>query len=74
MIAEGYATEDDTAMHNGVLVWREGQAIRHPESRRRILFQLVLEARTVKNRVHLDVFVGADNVEAEPQGNELCLT
>lgn len=65
MVAEGYATEDDTTTHNGVLVWREGQAIRHPESRRRILFQLVPEAKTVKNRVHLDVFVGADNIEAE---------
>jgi hypothetical protein len=65
MIAEGQASESDTATHDGVLVWREGQAIRHPDSNRRILFQLVQEPKTVKNRVHLDVFVGADNVEAE---------
>jgi hypothetical protein len=68
MIAQGYATDADTQQHNGVLVWREGAAIRDPDepaspSRKRILFQLVPEPKTVKNRVHLDVRVGADNVE-----------
>jgi Glyoxalase-like domain len=70
MIEQGYATEDDTTTHNGELVWKEGAAIRHPDSaesgpRRRILFQLVPELKTVKNRVHLDVWVGAENVECE---------
>ena len=66
MIAEGYATDDETTRHRGALVWREGAAIRHPDGgRRRILFQAVPEPKTVKNRVHLDVFVGAENVEAE---------
>ena len=70
MIAEGYATDDDTMLHGGALVCREGAAIRPPgEPRRgpgrRVLFQLVPEAKTVKNRVHLDVFVGEANVEAE---------
>lgn len=70
MIAEGYATDDDTMTHNGTLVWREGAAIRHPESRTglsrpRILFQLVPEPKTVKNRWHLDIRVGEENVEAE---------
>jgi hypothetical protein len=69
MIAEGYATEDDTTTHDGVLVWKEGAAIRHPDDaggpRRRILFQQVPEPKTVKNRLHLDVWVGADKVEAE---------
>lgn len=42
----------------------------HPETPpsgrpRRILFQLVPEAKSGKNRVHLDVAVGADRVEAE---------
>lgn len=69
MIAEGHATEDDTTMHHGALVWREGAAIRHPDSpsglaRPRILFQLVPEAKTVKNRWHLDVQVGDDDVDA----------
>ena len=70
MIAEGYATEADTATFDGALVWREAAAILHPDDadtgpRRRIYFQLVPEAKVVKNRVHLDVRVGAENVEAE---------
>ena len=67
MIAEGHATEDDTRIHNGTLVWKEGAAIRHPDrpDRDRVLFQLVPEPKTVKNRVHLDVWVGKDNIEAE---------
>ena len=68
MIAQGFATAEDTKQHNGVLVWREGAAIIAPgeqasPSRRRVLFQLVPEPKTVKNRMHLDVRVGADNVE-----------
>jgi hypothetical protein len=69
MIDEGYATDADTTTHRGVLVWREGAAIRHPEDpasgrRRRVLFQLVPEGKTVKNRVHLDVWVGDGAKEA----------
>ena len=75
MIAEGYATEADTTTHRGVLVWATGAAIRPPEvadapsgsqaaAGRRILFQAVPEAKTVKNRVHLDIRVGAENHEA----------
>jgi hypothetical protein len=70
LIAQGYATEADTKTHNGELVWRTGAAIRHPEAfpsgaPRRVIFQLVPEAKAVKDRIHLDVFVGADNREAE---------
>ncbi len=76
MIAEGYASEQDTMTYDGKLVWTEGAAIRHPgpadgsqaadgNERQRIYFQLVPESKTVKNRLHLDVQVGADNVEAE---------
>jgi hypothetical protein len=70
MIAEGHASEEDTIVHNGSLVWKEGAAIRHPDGpekgpRKRVLFQLVPEAKTVKNRVHLDVWVGPENVEPE---------
>lgn len=64
MIAEGRASEDDTTTHRGTLVWKEGAAIRHPEGLEgapRILFQLVPEPKTVKNRVHLDVRVGSDD-------------
>ena len=52
-----------------MLVWKEGQAISPPESAgvppRRVLFQLVPEAKTVKNRLHFDVRVGPDNIETE---------
>ncbi len=67
MIDQGYASEDDTRVHRGVLVWREGAAIRHPDGLQRaprVLFQLVGEEKTVKNRMHLDVRVGTDDVEA----------
>ena len=64
MVAEGQAREEDTKIHRGVLVWRAGAAIRHPESGRRVLFQHVPQPKTVKNRVHLDVHVGEER-EAE---------
>jgi hypothetical protein len=67
MIAEGYASDSDTKVHNGSLVWKEGAAIRHPdglERAPRVLFQLVPEEKTVKNRMHLDVRIGAEDVEA----------
>jgi hypothetical protein len=64
-IAAGQATEEDTTTHNGVLVWRVGAAIRDGD--RRILFQVVPEPKSTKNRVHLDVRVGKDNVEAEAE-------
>lgn len=71
MITQGYATADQTTTHRGTLVWKEGQAIRHPDGPmtgpggRRILFQGVPEPKTVKNRMHLDVFAGPGRVEAE---------
>jgi hypothetical protein len=67
MVDEGQAAEDDTTTHNGALVWKAGAAIRHPdglERAPRVLFQHVPEAKTVKNRVHLDIRVGSDNIEA----------
>ena len=61
MISQGYATEAETLVHKGRLMWRTGQAIRPPEEiaaaapARRILFQMAPEEKTVKNRVHWDV-------------------
>lgn len=65
MFAKGYATEDETTTHKGVLAWKAGAAIVHPETKQRFLFQLVPEAKTVKNRVHLDIRMGEDKIEAE---------
>jgi hypothetical protein len=67
MIAEGQASEDETTTHRGTLVWKAGAAILHPDGTDRaprILFQFVPEPKTVKNRVHLDVRIGTDGVEA----------
>ena len=66
MIAEGYATEEETMVHHGVLVWASAQAIAPEEElgrrdRRRILFQVVPEGKTVKNRVHWDVRLAGDD-------------
>ena len=66
MVEEGHATEAETMRHRGELVWVTGAAIVHPEgSAPRMLFQLVPEPKTEKNRVHLDVRVGAADVDAE---------
>ncbi|MCW2675135.1 MAG: uncharacterized protein JWR70_175 [Modestobacter sp.] len=66
MIAQGSARESDTTTHHGELVWVEGAAIRHPTGGApRVLFQLVPEPKTVKNRVHLDVHVGRHRMAAE---------
>jgi hypothetical protein len=71
MISAGYATDSETRRHNGTLVWRDGAAIRHPDGTQRaprVLFQLVPEAKAVKNRLHLDVRIGADDVELAVAG------
>jgi hypothetical protein len=66
MVDGGYATEDETTTHKGALVWREGAAINSPDpGRPRVLFQQVPEGKTVKNRAHLDLRVGAERREAE---------
>lgn len=67
MIEQGFAREDDTTTHRGALVWKAGAAIRHPDASAgtpRVLFQLVPETKRVKNRMHLDLRVGDDDVEA----------
>jgi Glyoxalase-like domain len=64
MIDQGLASEDDTTTHNGVLVWKTGAALTPPEpGAPRVLFQWVPEVKTVKNRVHPDVRIGADELE-----------
>ncbi len=72
MIAKGLAEDADTATHKGSLVWKSGAAISHPDGpqsgrRKRILFQQVSEGKTVKNRVHLDIWVGPENIEKETE-------
>ncbi|WP_405436002.1 VOC family protein [Streptomyces avidinii] len=67
LIEAGHATEDETKTHRGTLVWKAGAAIRHPEGLERaprVLFQLVPEPKTVKNRVHFDVRTDSDDPQA----------
>jgi hypothetical protein len=67
MIGQGFATEGDTRLHKGKLVWRDGAAIRPAEEldakppARRILFQTVPEDKTVKNRIHWDVNLAGED-------------
>jgi hypothetical protein len=66
MVDSGAASESETARHRGALVWKVGAAIHSPDpGRPRLLFQQVPEAKTVKNRLHFDVRVGAERREAE---------
>jgi hypothetical protein len=70
MIGQGFATEADTKLHKGKLVWREGAAIRPAEElaarppARRILFQIAPEDKTVKNRIHWDVNLAGKDKDA----------
>ena len=66
LLDAGVATDDDVTTIDGELAWRTAAACRDPEGRLpRLLFQTVPESKTVKNRVHLDVFVGDDRRDAE---------
>jgi hypothetical protein len=69
ILAAGHASEDDTVEIDGKRRWRTIASIRHPDDPvrddgtslgRRILFQVVPEAKTAKNRVHVDLNVGPD--------------
>ncbi len=64
MVEAGYATEDDYEEVDGRYRWPDA-ACRSEDGRTRLLFQRVPEAKTVKNRVHLDLHVGADRRDAE---------
>jgi len=68
MVDQGFATQDQTTHHKGALVWAVGAAILHPDGDQRaprILFQVVPEPKTVKNRVHLDLRSTAEPSLAE---------
>lgn len=63
MIDQGHASEDETLIFDGELVWRSGAGICPLDQlgkprRQRILFQLVHLPKTAKNRLHLDLNLG----------------
>ena len=66
MLAAGYATSDDVEDVNGRYRWRDATALSDPAGAGpRIYVQRVPEPKTAKNRLHLDLRVGADRMEAE---------
>lgn len=62
MVDAGHASEDDTLLFRGRLVWKIGAAIVDPDrpSAPRVLFQWVPESKTGKNRLHFDLRIGDD--------------
>jgi len=75
LLDAGAVPEDVTTQVEGRAAWRELAAVRHPDDPvqphtgiglgRRVLFQVVPEPKTVKNRLHLDLHVGAEAQAAE---------
>ena len=73
LLDQGVATADQVVEIDGELAWRTVEAIRHPEhdairelgGTARLLLQVVEEPKTVKNRMHLDVNVGREQIDAE---------
>jgi len=70
LVAQGVVKEEDYREVDGRKVFATVVAIRHPDDPvdetngiglgRRVLFQVVPEPKTVKNRVHLDLKVGPE--------------
>jgi hypothetical protein len=63
VLAQGWAQESDTLLHHGRRYWRDLVAVRGAGPR--ILLQRVPEPKSGKNRLHLDLNVGEDNLRAE---------
>jgi hypothetical protein len=64
----GYATDEDVEEVDGRLRWRDAAALRPADgSGPRIYIQRVPEPKTVKNRVHLDLHVGAERADTEAE-------
>ncbi len=73
LLDQGVARPDQVIEIDGELAWRTVEAVRHPEhdairelgGTARLLLQVVEEPKTVKNRMHLDVNVGREQIDAE---------
>ncbi|MSR97811.1 VOC family protein [Arthrobacter sp. BL-252-APC-1A] len=70
MLDKGYASPDEVIEHNGVRMWSAGSAVLQPVpagspvAPLRILFQPVPEPKTVKDRIHLDIRLSGDDINA----------
>lgn len=72
MVAEGQASEADTTVFAGELVWKTAAAICPTDQvgaipRQRMLFQWVPEPKTVKNRMHLDWHTDREKTEVRAE-------
>jgi hypothetical protein len=74
LVDAGHVPAEYTIEIDGKRRWRSLASLRHPDdgvdergagTGRRILFQAVPEAKTVKNRVHLDLIVGPEALDGE---------
>ena len=73
MLDQGIATQDDVVEIDGQLSWRTAEAVRHPEhdtirelgGAARLLCQQVEEPKEAKIRMHFDVNVGKERIDAE---------
>jgi hypothetical protein len=67
LLTQGVASEDDVVEVDGRLAWKTGAAIRHPGAPPigRVLFMAVPDPTPGKNRWHLDLNVGKDQIDAE---------
>jgi Glyoxalase-like domain len=74
LVSAGHVPVEYTIEIDGKRRWRSLASLRHPDDAvdergagtgRRILFQAVPEAKTVKNRVHLDLLVGPEDHHGE---------
>ena len=74
LVEAGHVPAEYTIEIGGKLRWRSVASLRHPDdpvdergagAGRRILFQTVPEAKVVKNRIRLDLLVGAEADDAE---------
>ncbi len=63
VLQQGWAQESDTVVHRGRRYWADLVAVRGAGPR--LLFQRVPEDKTVKNRLHLDLHVGAERIRPE---------
>ena len=68
LVAAGHLPAEATVEVEGRPAFADVAAASDPEGKRpRLFFQKVPEAKAAKNRVHLDLHVGADRVEAEAE-------
>ncbi|MFW5418231.1 hypothetical protein J0910_16595 [Nocardiopsis sp. CNT-189] len=75
LAADGVVTGEHYTVVDGRKAWITAAAIRHPDDPvqeftgfglgRRLLFQAVPEAKSVKNRLHIDLRVGPERRDAE---------